>query len=297
VVVILATVFNGVIMKVLITGGSSLLAKYLTSSCPYPNFDLTYYTNHVPGLTMFFLNITDKSQVLYVFDRVKPDLVIHCAAVGSVDYAENNFTECHNINVIGTRNVVEATGRGRFVYLSTNAVYKGDNPPYGEMSERTPVNRYGALKREAENLVMALSNNWLIIRPFMLYGYPYPGGRPNWFTTITQKLAMGETIKLVNDVYWQPTLAEDVARAIWQLAEGDKNQIYNVASDDHMTLYDFGLAVAKYNKVSTKRIEPIATSELKGIAPRPIDTAYDLSKVKALGLKFRGVEEGLKTLK
>jgi dTDP-4-dehydrorhamnose reductase len=246
---------------------------------------------------MYHLNITDKSQVLYVFDRVKPDLVIHCAAVGSVDYAENNFVECHNINVIGTRNVVEATGKGRFIYLSTNAVYKGDNPPYSEMSERVPVNRYGALKREAENLVMALSNNWLIIRPFMLYGYPYPGGRPNWFTTITQKLAIGETVKLVNDVWWQPTMAEDVAKAIWQLVKGDKNQIYNVASDDHMTLYDFGLTVAKHNKVDSNRIEPIATSELKGIASRPVDTAYDLSKVKAMGLKFRGVEEGLKTLK
>jgi dTDP-4-dehydrorhamnose reductase len=246
---------------------------------------------------MYHLNITDKSQVLYVFDRVKPDLVIHCAGVGSVDYAEKNFTECHNINVIGTRNVVEASGKARFVYLSTNAVYKGDNPPYGELSERMPTNRYGSLKREAENLVMAMSDNWLIIRPFMIYGYPYPGGRPNWFTTITQKLAMGETVKLVNDVYWQPTLAEDVAGAIWKLVEGDKNQIYNVASDDHMTLYDFGLAVAKHNKVDSNRIEPIATSELKGIAPRPIDTAYDLSKVKAMGLKFRGVEEGLRSLK
>lgn len=284
-------------MKVLITGGSSLLAKHLITSCPHHNFDLTWFTNHIPGLTMYHLDITNKSQVGYVFDRVKPDLVIHCAAIGSVDYAEKNFTECHNINVLGTRNVLEATGRGQFVYLSTNAVYKGDNPPYSELSDRVPVNRYGALKREAENLVMAMSDNWLIIRPFMLYGYPYPGGRGNWFTIITQKLAMGETVKLVNDVYWQPTLAEDVAKAIWQLSAGDKNQIYNVASDDHMTLYDFGLAVAKHNKVSVKRIEPIATSELKGIAPRPIDTAYDLSKVKALELKFRGVEEGLKGLK
>lgn len=280
-------------MRTLIVGGSSLLAKYLTTSCPYLNLDLTYYTNHIPGLTMYNMNITDKSQVMYVLDRAKPDLVIHCAAVGSVDYAQKNTSECHHINVIGTRNVVEASGKAKFVYISTNAVYKGDKPPYSEESELQPVNWYGRLKQEAETIVRTISDNWLIIRPFMLYGYPYPGGRGNWYTTIVQKLAMGETVKLVNDVYWQPTTAEDVAGAIWKLIEGPKNQIYNVASDDHMTLYDFGLKIAK----DKRQIEPIGSSQLMGIAPRPVDTAYDLSKIKSLGIQLRGVEEGIKTLK
>jgi len=78
-------------MKILITGGSSLLGKGLVSTKPKDHkIESTWYTNAVINhsntklLPTHHLSITDKSQVHYVFDRVKPDIVIHCAAMGSV---------------------------------------------------------------------------------------------------------------------------------------------------------------------------------------------------------------------
>lgn len=285
-------------MKTLVIGGSSLLGKYLTSTKPN-GIELysTWFTNYFPGA--FQLDVSNQSQIAYVFERVKPQVVIHCAAVGSVDYTERHFTETHAVNVLGVRNVLQAArdSGALFIYISTNAVFSGDNPPYSENSERKPVNRYGSIKREAEQLVMA-GYNWLVIRPFLLYGYPHIGGRQNWFTIITHNLVQGKETKLVNDTYWQPTSARDCATTIWKLIElGKKNEVYHVAAQERMTLYDFGLKVAEFNEGDKRLIKPISSSELKNIAPRPVDTTFDLSKLHGLGIELSGVKEGLKNLK
>lgn len=288
--------------KVILTGGSGLLGKYLVSTRPLL-FDVesTWYTNHISGLQIFSLDICDHSQVAYTFDRIKPDIVIHCAAVGNVDYAECHFLETHAVNVLGTRNIVQAANdhSALFVHLSTNAVFSGDFPPYSENSECHPINAYGKIKREAELEIMNLANKWLIIRPFLLYGYPWPGGRPNWLITILQNLSGSKETRLVNDTYWQPTYAGDCAEAIWRLVQSGKtNEIYHVASDEAMTLYDFGLKIATHYQQDTRLIQLMASSELPaGMAKRPVNTTYDLGKLHGLGIRCLSVEEGLKVMK
>jgi len=239
--------------------------------------------------------------VSYTFDRIKPDVIIHCAAVGSVDYTERHFVETHAVNVLGTRNIVEAANdyKALFVHISTNAVFAGDKAPYKESDECHPVNAYGKIKLEAELMVMQTANKWLVIRPFLLYGYPWPGGRPNWLVTILQNLALGKATRLVDDTYWQPTFAADCAEAIWRLIQSGKvNEIYHVASDERMTLFDFGLKIAGHYNQNQELIQPMASSELPaGLAKRPVDTTYCLDKLHGLGIRCLSVEEGLKILK
>lgn len=287
--------------RVLITGGSSLLGKYLTTTAPDSvELHLSWYTNHIPGLTMYHLDICNKSQLAYVFERSRPQIVIHCAAVGSVDYTEKHFTETHMVNVHGTLNVVKAAADfgALLIYISTNAVFDGNNPPYSESSDCKPVNRYGSIKREAEQMVMS-ERNWLIIRPFLLYGIPYQGGRSNWYMTIAKNLNDGKITRLVDDRFWQHTYAGDVAAAIWQLIDkGKREAVYHIASDERLSLYEFGLKIAKFYKKNSALIQPMSSDDLPaGTAPRPIDTTYDLTKIHELGISCNNVEKGLKILK
>lgn len=286
-------------MRCLLVGGNSLLGKALTESKPANvNLASTWFTRYIPACT-YHLNICDKSQVAYVFEQAKPDVVIHCSAVGSVDYTESHYHETRQVNVLGTENLLKAAqdAKALFVYISTNAVFDGLSAPYSEDDDRHPINAYGRIKREAENTVK-LYHNWLIIRPFLLYGYPYPGGRTNWLVTILDKLSKGETVKLVDDTYWQPSLALDVAQAIWRLVQPDIGRgIYHVASDDRLTLFWFGMMIARIWGYSPDLIIPISSSSLKGIAQRPRDTTFKLDKIHELGIHLRSVEEGLKVLR
>ncbi|MGH7274643.1 MAG: sugar nucleotide-binding protein, partial [Nitrospiria bacterium] len=69
---------EALVVKVLITGGSSLLGRALIQTKPkIAEVESTWYTNYV-GLPMSQLDVTDRSQVRYLFDRFRPEVVIHC---------------------------------------------------------------------------------------------------------------------------------------------------------------------------------------------------------------------------
>lgn len=284
-------------MRILITGGSSLLGRALQSTKPDEHdIHLTWYTNYT-GRPMYQMNISDRLQVAHIFERVKPEIVIHCAAVGSVDYAEQNYNEVYEVNVLGTRIIAKTCCNigAKLIYISSNAVFGGDEPPYKEDDLRVPANCYGSIKRHAEDVTRE-ARDWVIIRPFMMYGWPYPGGRPNWATIVIDKLSQGQPLKMVDDTYWQPSYAPDVARAIWQLLDEDE-QIYHVATTEVVTLYQFARQVAGVFDLDKSLLSPVPSDYFKTIAPRPRDTRFDLSKITARGIKLRGVKAGLKVMK
>lgn len=284
-------------MKALIVGGTNLLARYLTLTKP-DDVDLTstWYTNYSPGCS-YQLDITNPSQVSYVFSRVKPDVALHLAAIGDVDYAESHYQETYAINVLGVRNVLAACKDygTRFVYTSSNAVFAGDNPPYAEDSPRQPVNRYGATRKQAEDLVTQ-TNNWLILRLFLLFGWSPPGARTNWVQSIIRSICfLQEPISLVSDCFWQPTFTEFAADGIWKTVQaGLKNEVLHMASPDIKSLHTLGLRVADvFNGGDASLIKPITSTQLKGVARRPVDSTYNLEKSRALGLTLPGLAEGL----
>lgn len=286
-------------MKILITGGSGLLGKSLIETAP-PEHEIsaTWFTNYTDiDLPAYRLNITDKAQVGYVFTKAQPEVVIHCAASGSVDYAEDNYQIAHLTNVNGTENIMSAAKDcgAKVIHISSNAVFGGQNPPYFEDDPRRPVNAYGSINKQAEDAVRA-GLHWVIVRPFLLYGWPYPGGRQNWATIIADKLSQGKSMKLVNDVIWMPTYARDCAATIWELI-GQDNEIYHVAGKERITLYDFGLKVAEVFGLDAGLLEPVGSDYFKGMVRRPKDASYSLTKINDLGLVLNGIEMGLKLMR
>ncbi len=287
-------------MKVLVTGGTSLLGKYLTETKPSNiQIESTWHTNFLRFHTG--LDITNRTQVHNLFNGLKPHVVIHCAAIGDVELAETDYQMVREVNVIGTQNVIRAAKRydTKVILISSNAVFSGSAPPYDEYDACDPINAYGKIKREAERLLIDRQDlDWLIIRPFMLYGWPYNGGRSNWGATIINKLRASEPIKLVNDKIWMPTYTGDVARAIWRLIEigGDK-EIYHVASLEKATLYTFGLKIAKVYGLDAGLIEEVPSSHFEGIAARPKDSTYNLNRIIRLEIEMSGIEMGINKMR
>jgi dTDP-4-dehydrorhamnose reductase len=282
-------------MKVLITGGSSLLGSYLHRSIPTGvDAHFTWWTT-LQNWTLHQMNVCDPSQVGYVFSRVKPDAVIHMAAEGSVDRCEREYTVAEQTNVHGTRNIVMAARDvgARVLLTSTNAVYGGERPPYAEDAQRKPVNVYGRLRLRAENFVMK-EKDWQVVRLFLLYGWEPPGARGNWASTAFRKLEIGETMRVVGDIWYMPTWAMDAAQAVWKvLLDCPTEQAYNVAGADSVTLYDFILKAAQVWECNESLVERASIRDFETLAPRPRDTSYNLEKAQNFGLLCRGIGEGL----
>ena len=120
-------------------------------------------------------SVTDPDAVAAAMDGV--DAVLHLAAIGSVPLSIDDPVRCHEVNVTGTVNVLQAArARGaQVVFASSSAVY-GTNPatPMSEDEWTAPLSPYAASKLAAEAYVLAYGHSYglptLAFRFFNVYG-------------------------------------------------------------------------------------------------------------------------------
>jgi|3_EtaG_2_1085321.scaffolds.fasta_scaffold31873_2 UDP-N-acetylglucosamine 4,6-dehydratase len=104
-------------MKILITGGSGTIGKSFIREFPehtYYNVSrnekfLTDLIREYPSVKNFIGNIEDEGFLIRVFKEVKPDVVIHAAAMKHINIAEENPIQACQSNVIGSINVINAS--------------------------------------------------------------------------------------------------------------------------------------------------------------------------------------------
>ena len=103
-------------MKVLITGGTGTVGKALIAQNDNEYISISRNEENIanlkrdyPNVKCYVGNIEDKSLLLRVFKEVKPDVVVHSAAMKHIDLMELNPIAGCNVNVMGSLNVVEAS--------------------------------------------------------------------------------------------------------------------------------------------------------------------------------------------
>jgi nucleoside-diphosphate-sugar epimerase len=122
---------------------------------------------------------TDVSDLAAAFERVRPEKVVHLAAIVSAAVCDRDPDRGFEINVHATQKILEILRRSRkieqFVFPSSSIVY--GNFPAASVTEETPaepIGVYGAGKLACEHMIKAYHNiygiNYTIIRPSALYG-------------------------------------------------------------------------------------------------------------------------------
>lgn len=290
--------------RVLITGGSGLLGKYLLKTAP-GEYDLypTYNRHNIPSDTRtcpIHMRLESDDSVSDAFYTARPHIVIHAAGQNSVDVCERDFEQHYNVNVCGSYRVMQQCQEhdvDRLVVVSSNAVYRGDSAPYTEDDEMDPLNAYGWAKMLAEHVACHFVHDVLVVRPILMYGWPPDGARGNWATKVVASLRGGTPMRVVDDVVTQPLYAYDCAMAIWELLYRGKSGTYNIAGSTVCSLYEFAGAVARAFGLDIGMIQPAKLSDFSGLAPRPIDTSYLLVRMINAGLMPRLMSTGLRMMK
>ena len=290
--------------NILLIGGTGLLGQALLESCPKDKIIWSSHLRDIPeeysSYRMRRLDITDREETLRIVDEIRPEVVVHLAGIGSVDFAEKNQHKAWNVNVVGTQNVIEACRQlnVKLVFISSNAVFDGQHPPYDEESVRKPVNYYGQLKVEAENAVRSSGLDHAIVRPIMMYGWHPSQARENPVTMWIRLLKEGNTVKVVKDRFWQPLYVEDCSNLIWRILDKGTPGVYNISGPERLSLFDFALLTATVFDLDPTLIEPVASDYFPTIAPRPGDTSFTIEKVRReLGIEPMGIIEALERMK
>ena len=103
-------------MKVLITGGTGTVGKALIAQNDNEYISISRNEENIvklrreyPDVKCYVGNIEDEGLLLRVFKEVKPDVVVHAAAMKHIDLMETNPIAGCNVNVMGSLNVVQAS--------------------------------------------------------------------------------------------------------------------------------------------------------------------------------------------
>ena len=214
--------------KIIMTGGSGRFAEVFKKIKTKKN--------------IFFpskktLNLTNINSIQKYVKKIKPNYLIHCAALSRpMDIHEKNIEESISRNIIGTCNIVNVCNQEKIklIYFSTNYVYAGMKGNYSEDDPVLPINNYALSKLGGECAVQMYKNS-LILRICM-----------------SEKPFIHK--KAFNDVETNFMYHEDFAKNLLKLI--DKKGIINVGGPKQI--------VFNFAKKTNLKVKPISAKKMFG---------------------------------
>lgn len=293
--------------RVLITGSNGLLGQKLIKLLhQHPGVELIATSrgeNKVaalyPQVTFVQLDVTDRHQVMKVIAAHRPTHLIHTAAMTNVDECEAKKEACWRLNVEAVGFLVKAAEANgvHLTHLSTDFVFDGENGPYSEEDEPNPISFYGESKRAAEELVKQSTVRWSIARTMLVYGIVHDYGRSNIVLWVKKNLEEGKDIKVVDDQYRCPTLAEDLAQGCWLIADQNAEGIFHLSGKEVLTPFQMAHKVADYFGLDKSHLHWADSSTFTQPARRPPRTGFNIQKAETqLGYRPVSFEEGIRVV-
>jgi dTDP-4-dehydrorhamnose reductase len=218
-------------MSVLITGGSGILGIQLKKVFP---------DSLVP--THKELDVCDKNSILNFLKNNDVELIIHAAAATKIRFCEENKKLTMDVNVNGTKNIVDAITELRknirFIYISTACVFDGHSGMYKEDSIPYPENFYALTKLLGEYEVKKIKNHLIVRTNFVAkQKWPYP--------------------KAFTDRFGTYLFAEQVAKGIKDVEESNLEGFVHIVGDKKISMFELA-------KMTTPEVLPMTINEYTG---------------------------------
>jgi UDP-glucose 4-epimerase len=282
-------------MKIIITGGAGFIGKHLVNYLLDKGNVITIFDN--------FSNSEENSMGYFIKNGVKvingdirkfeeilketenQDILIHLAAKISVSESILNPSETFEVNVDGTKNVLEACKRSNIkkVIIASSAAVYGESVPKIKLKENTktnPISPYGKSKLIMEQEIRKNNINCIILRFFNIFGI---GQTPEYAGVITKFIEMISTnkpLEIFGDGMQTRDFVSinDVVESIYDAIKNGKNGTYNIASGKAITINE----LAKFMiSLSRKDLEIHHISEKHGnIRYSEADISLAKSKIK-----------------
>jgi len=202
-------------------------------------------------ITMHEGNLTDRSAMDAIVDRVQPTHVFHLGAYTHVGKSWQRVDECIQANIQGTVNLLQAldgSGYERFVYTGTSEIYGGVDVPFREDMPVRPISPYAVSKYAGEHFsrLFSLSYSWPIVcvRPFNAYG---PAQSPDRvIPEIIVRAARGQPLRMTEgrqtrEFNFVEDLVDGFVRA--GTTPGIEGEIFNLGCGEEVAIRDLALMI------------------------------------------------------
>uniref|UniRef100_A0A8C4T395 Methionine adenosyltransferase 2 subunit beta n=1 Tax=Erpetoichthys calabaricus TaxID=27687 RepID=A0A8C4T395_ERPCA len=283
--------------RVLVTGATGLLGRAV-----YKEFhDNDWHTigcGHKRARPKFEkCNLLDPLAIRQLIQEFQPHVIIHCAAERRPDVVENQMDAATQLNVVASANLAKEAAGIFLIYISTDYVFDGRNPPYAENDSPNPLNVYGKTKLEGEKEV--LRHNIVPV----LYGDVEKIEESAVTVTFDKVQNNLESFAIDHCQQRFPTYTKDVARVCRQLAEkrlqdSSIRGIFHYSGNEQMTKYEIACAIADAFNLPSSHLRPITEPSVESTALRPHNAQLSCSRLENLGIGQRtpfkqGIKESL----
>ena len=275
-------------MRIGITGASGMLGTALVSKLSKSH--KVFATSRNKGLEEKNIewdcfDLTDTKTLNIWLNKIKPELVIHCAAIVNVDLCEENFGLATALHVESTEVLLKYISftNGRLIYISTDSVFNGKKlGSYNETDSTNPLNIYARTKLQAEKLVQSFDNG-LVLRTNII-GWTNKGNN-SFFEWLLKNLIDYKPLNLFHDVYFSPLSVEGLSLIIENIVLNPIFGLYHSASSDNISKYDFGIKISEVFQLSASNINSVSVDTMNFKAIRPKNMALNSSKI-SLALEY-----------
>jgi dTDP-4-dehydrorhamnose reductase len=227
------------------------------------------------------LDLARAGELEALLGELQPQLLIHAAAISSLQECEQQPEQCWRVNSNCLAEVGTATNT-RILLISTDQVFSGDADCYYEDSKPAPLHSYGESKMAAETMVLApefpLEMPGLVARIPLLLGPRAFSGKVGADTSIREQLEQGQSPSLFVDEIRSPLSTRAAATGIWllaarALASPELAGVFHFAGSRALSRLALGEEVCAFDDSSlasslSARLHSIRLAEYKGI-PRP----------------------------
>ncbi len=272
--------------KIAVTGASGLVGSRIIEL-------LSKKFEFIP-ISIKDMDITDRDSVQKYLKGISYDLILHLAAYTNVIGAESEKEKAYLINETGTQNLFEVSSSAQkeFIYISTDFVFDGANPPYTEKSVPNPISVYATSKYAGEKKV---GSDGMIVR----IAYPYRSAfeaKKDIFRKLKGILEEKKTLTMVDDSLIVPTFIDDIAMGLGYLMNNFSKEIVHLVGKDAMSPFTFAKTIARVFQLDESLIK--GTSYEEYFADKAKGPRYsDIRSEKNTFYPMHTFEEGLSIIK
>lgn len=285
-------------MKALVTGSSGMLGSNIVRALGKKH-EICGIHRNLPNPELsrqFQADLTDREALNAIAGAIKPDVIIHCAALTNIELCEKDSVNAKAQNVTATENLINAFGKDvKIIYISTDSVFDGKKGHYSEKDTTSPLNVYAGTKLEGEKVVAGFSKRYVIVRTGMV-GWNLVHGK-SFTEWLFNSLSGGKEFPMFTDIIFSPICATMLAGYLEKLAGSDFSGIINIASSDHVSKYDFGVIFAGIFGLDKSLIRPTSVDKFGFNALRPKNMSLDVSKAGCMLGAMPSVRDTIVTLK
>ena len=283
-------------VQALVFGGSGLVGGAVLRAAERAGWDAvgTHCSHAQPGSLR--VDVRQPALMRDAIRQTRPSVIV--AAVntpGGVDYCETHSEDARATHVDGAAAMAqEAAACGALlVYYSTDYLFDGAAGPYAEEAPARPISAYGRAKWEAEEAIRRSGVQHLILRTTAVFGWDRRS--KNFAMQLWERLQAQQPMRVPDDQWCNPTLADYLAEITLRLIEGQARGVFNVVGKERLTRADFAAALARALALDASLIQPVPTAALGQQAARPLQGGLTTAKLEAaLGTPAIDLAESLK---